>query len=95
MFNRNKELKQRILELEKTCDDLEKTIDMWKDLCNSKNSNIKEIKCRLQLLERDHENLKEVVKNNFNEINRLNIKNAKKARNIEIKKIDTTCDQAR
>lgn len=93
--NKNKELKQRVFELEKTCDELEKTIDMWKDLCNSKDLKAGEMKYRLQLLERDYDNLKEVVTNQMNEINRLNVKNARKARKIETKKIDTNCDQAK
>lgn len=98
MFNKvlrenNKRLRQREVELEKTCDDLEQALDMWKELCESKDLKNGELTYRLKLAEENYENLKEVVTNQMNEINRLNVKNMRHARKVETKKIETTTDQ--
>lgn len=63
MFKNRKELKQRISELEKTCDDLEISIDFKNDIIRDLQNKITENEYREQLWEKERKELNNVISN--------------------------------
>ena len=66
MFNKilrqnNKELRQRIVELEKTCCDLEDLIDAWKEKSANKDFKISELEWRLRLNDQEKLELNHLI----------------------------------
>lgn len=83
MFNRllrknNKELKQRVIELEKTCCDLENLVDMLKERNSNKDFKISELKWRLRLADQEKLELNNVISNLMVERNKLIAKKTKR-----------------
>lgn len=91
MFNKKiKELKQRIKELESTCDNLETLVDY-------KNEEIKRLvkkdvenQYRLELLEKEKLELNNVIANLMEERNKNTIKNIQKKRSVTSVKQNTS-----
>lgn len=83
MFNKllrknNRELRQRIVELEKTCCDLEELIDAWKEKSANKDFKISELEWRLRLNDKEKLELNNVISNLMEERNKLTTKKAKR-----------------
>ena len=83
MFNKllrknNRELRQRIVELEKTCCDLEELIDAWKERCSRKDFKISELQWRLRLNDQEKLELNNAISNLMEERNKLTTKKAKR-----------------
>ena len=79
----NKKLRQRIVELEKTCNDLEDVIDDWKERCDRKDFKINELNYRITLLEDEKTKQNNVISNLMEKLNKSNVKNIRQARKIE------------
>lgn len=82
MFNKllrknNRELRQRIVELEKTCCDLEDLIDAWKERSANKDFKISELEWRLRLNDQEKIELNNVISNLMEERNKLIAKKRK------------------
>lgn len=83
MFNKllrknNRELRQRIVELEKTCCDLEDLIDVWKERSSRKDFKISELEWRLKLNDQEKLELNNVISNLMEERNKLTTKKTKR-----------------
>lgn len=83
MFNKllrknNRELRQRIVELEKTCCDLEELIDAWKEKSSRKDFKISELQWRLRLNDQEKLELNNVISNLMEERNKLTTKKIKR-----------------
>lgn len=83
MFNKllrknNRELRQRIVELEKTCCDLEELIDAWKERSSRKDFKISELQWRLRLNDQEKLELNNVISNLMEERNKLTTKKTKR-----------------
>lgn len=87
MFKNRKELKQRISELEKTCDDLEISIDFKNDIIRDLQNKITENEYREQLWEKERKELNNVISNLMEEKNKLT---AKKIRSAKLRKQNTS-----
>lgn len=87
MFKNRKELKQRIRELEKTCNDLEISIDFKNDYINKLKRKISENEYREQLWEKERKELNNVISNLMEEKNKLT---AKKIRSAKPRKQNTS-----
>lgn len=87
MFKNRKELKQRIRELEKTCDDLEISIDFKNDIIRDLQNKIAENEYREQLWEKERKELNNVISNLMEEKNKLT---AKKIRSAKPRKQNTS-----
>ncbi len=87
MFKNRKELKQRISELEKTCDDLEISIDFKNDIIRDLQNKITENEYREQLWEKERKELNNVISNLMEEKNKLT---AKKNRSAKLRKQNTS-----
>lgn len=87
MFKNRKELKQRISELEKTCDDLEISIDFKNDIIRDLQNKITENEYREQLWEKERKELNNVISNLMEEKNKLA---AKKIRSAKLRKQNTS-----
>ncbi len=83
MFNKKiKELKQRITELEKTCDDLEMTIDFKNDVIKNLVKKDAENNYRIALLEKEKSELNNVISNLMEEKNKSEVKKIAKKRSV-------------
>ena len=80
MFKNRKELKQRIRELEKSCDDLEISIDFKNDIIKDLQNKIAENEYREQLWEKERKELNNVISNLMEEKNKLTAKKIRSAR---------------
>lgn len=87
MFKNKKELKQRIRELEKSCDDLEISIDFKNDIIRDLQNKITENEYREQLWEKERKELNNVISNLMEERNKLT---AKKIRSAKPRKQNTS-----
>nr|DAM73440.1 MAG TPA: hypothetical protein [Caudoviricetes sp.] len=87
MFKNRKELKQRISELEKTCDDLEISIDFKNDIIRDLQNKITENEYREQLWEKERLELNNIISNLMEEKNKLT---AKKIRSAKLRKQNTS-----
>ena len=87
MFKNRKELKQRISELEKTCDDLEKSIYFKNDIIRDLQNKITENEYREQLWEKERLELNNIISNLMEEKNKLT---AKKIRSAKLRKQNTS-----
>lgn len=92
MFNKkirenNRKLRQRISELEKTCDDLEISIDFKNDIIRDLQNKITENEYREQLWEKERKELNNVISNLMEEKNKLT---AKKIRSAKLRKQNTS-----
>lgn len=89
MFNSKKikELKQRIRELEKSCDNLEISIDFKNDIIKDLQNKIAENEYREQLWEKERKELNNVISNLMEEKNKLT---AKKIRSAKPRKQNTS-----
>lgn len=87
MFKNRKELKQRISELEKTCGDLEISIDFKNDIIRDLQNKITENEYREQLWEKERKELNNVISNLMEEKNKLT---AKKIRSAKLRKQNTS-----
>lgn len=87
MFKNRKELKQRIRELEKSCDDLEISIDYKNDIIKDLQNKIVENEYREQLWEKERKELNNVISNLMEEKNKLT---AKKIRSAKPRKQNTS-----
>lgn len=89
MFNnkRIKELRQRIRELEKTCDNLDASLDYKNDIINDLQRKITEQEYREQLFEKERMKLNNVISNLIEERNKLT---AKKIRSAKPRKQNTS-----
>ena len=89
MFNnkRIKELRQRIRELEKTCDNLDASLDYKNDIINDLQRKISENEYREKIWENDRQELNNVISNLMEERNKLT---AKKIRSATSGKLNTS-----
>lgn len=87
MFKNRKELNQRIRELEKSCDDLEISIDFKNDIIKDLQNKITENEYREQLWEKERLELNNVISNLMEEKNKLT---AKKIRSAKPRKQNTS-----
>lgn len=87
MFKNKKELKQRIRELEKSCDDLEISIDFKNDIIRDLQNKITENEYREQLWKKERKELNNVISNLMEEKNKLT---AKKIRSAKPRKQNTS-----
>lgn len=89
MFNnkRIKELRQRIRELEKTCDNLDASLDYKNDIINDLQRKISENEYREKIWENDRQELNNVISNLMEERNKLT---AKKIRSAKPRKQNTS-----
>ena len=89
MFNskKTKELKQRVSELKKSCDDLEISIDFKNDIIKDLQNKITENEYREQLWEKERKELNNVISNLMEEKNKLT---AKKNRSAKPRKQNTS-----
>lgn len=87
MFKNRKELKQRVSELKKSCDDLEISIDFKNDIIKDLQNKITENEYREQLWENDRQELNNVISNLMEEKNKLT---AKKIRSAKPRKQNTS-----
>lgn len=85
MFNnkRIKELRQSIRELEKTCDDLEISLDYKNDIINDLQRKISENEYREQLWENERQGLNNVISNLMEERNKLTAKKIRSAKSTK------------
>lgn len=83
MFKNRKELKQRISELEKTCDDLEISIDFKNDIIRDLQNKITENEYREQLWEKERKELNNVISNLMEEKNKLTAKKIRSAKSAK------------
>ena len=87
MFKNRKELNQRIRELEKSCDDLEISIDYKNYIIRNLQNKIAENEYREQLWEKERKELNNVISNLMEERNKLT---AKKIRSAKPRKQNTS-----
>ena len=89
MFNnkRLKQLRQRIRELEKTCDDLEISLDYKNDIIKDLQRKISENEYREKIWENERQELNNVISNLMEERNKLT---AKKIRSATSGKLNTS-----
>ena len=89
MFNnkRIKELRQRIRELEKTCDNLDASLDYKNDIINDLQRKISENEYREKIWENDRQELNNIISNLMEERNKLT---AKKIRSAKPRKQNTS-----
>ena len=83
MFKNRKELKQRIRELEKTCNDLEISIDFKNDYINKLKRKLSESEYREKIWENDREKLNNVISNLMEEKNKLTAKKIRSAKSAK------------
>lgn len=83
MFKNRKELKQRIRELEKTCNDLEISIDFKNDYINELKRKLSESEYREKIWENDREKLNNVISNLIEEKNKLTAKKIRSAKSAK------------
>lgn len=85
MFNnkRIKELRQRIRELEKTCDNLDASLDYKNDIINDLQRKISENEYREKIWENDREKLNNVISNLIEERNKKAVNNIKSSKKLE------------
>lgn len=83
MFKNRKELKQRIRELEKSCDDLEISIDFKNDIIRDLQNKIAENEYREQLWEKERKELNNVISNLMEEKNKLTAKKIRSAKSAK------------
>lgn len=83
MFKNRKELKQRIRELEKTCNDLEISIDFKNDYINELKRKLSESEYREKIWENDREKLNNVISNLMEEKNKLTAKKIRSAKSAK------------
>lgn len=92
MFNKkirenNRKLRQRVCELEETCDDLEISIDFKNDIIRDLQNKITENEYREQLWEKERLELNNIISNLMEEKNKLT---AKKIRSAKLRKQNTS-----
>jgi exonuclease VII small subunit len=85
MFNnkRIKELRQRVRELEKTCDNLDASLDYKNDIINDLQRKITEQEYREQLFEKERKELNNVISNLIEEKNKLTAKKIRSAKSTK------------
>ena len=85
MFNskRIKELRQRIRELENTCDNLDASLDYKNDIINDLQRKITEQEYREQLFEKERKELNNVISNLIEEKNKLTAKKIRSAKSTK------------
>lgn len=83
MFKKEKELKQRIVELEKTCIDLESAIDYKDTIISKVIDKEKENEYRIKLLEDEKTKLNNVISNLMEERNKLTAKKIRSAKSTK------------
>lgn len=76
----NRGLRQRIFELEKTCNDLDDTLDYKNDIIKDLQRKIIENEYREQLWEKERKELNNVIANLMGERNKLTTKRSAKPR---------------
>lgn len=79
MFNSKKELKQRINELELTCDNLELSIEYKNDIIKGLQNKLAEYEYRLTLSEKEKTELNNVISNLMEERNQLTAKKIRRS----------------
>ena len=86
MFNnkRIKELRQRIRELEKTCDNLDASLDYKNDIINDLQRKISENEYREKIWENDRQELNNVISNLMEERNKLTAKKIRSAKSTKL-----------
>ena len=86
MFNnkRIKELRQRVRELEKTCDNLDASLDYKNDIINDLQRKITEQEYREQLFEKERKELNNVISNLIEEKNKLTAKKIRSAKSTKL-----------
>lgn len=79
-----KELRQRTRELEKTCDDLEMSLDYKNDIINNLKRKISENEYREKIWENDRQELNNVISNLMEERNKLTAKKIRSAKSTKL-----------
>lgn len=83
-----KDLNQRIIELEKTCDQLEDVIEYLKSENKNKDMKIAELEYRLKLADKEKIELNNVITKWMEDYNKATLKNVEQAKKSkEVKKV--------